>query len=406
MATPNQRVVAFQGSRTGRSAFALVNARWGAGLAATGRYDIVDYDPQAAPPDVLIHHDFESHFSEFRPPHGVPAIAVRTWDFGPLPRAWANKINAEYVQYWAHTEWIAQQARASGIDAQRIRVVPHGIDPNVFTPHGPRYDLPTKGKLAFLFVGGLSFRKGTDVLLKAWRTAFTASDDVVLVLKDHSKDLFYRDDTVRQALAQLKADASAAEVVHLDGFLPETELAALYRTCDVAVFPYRAEGFCIPILECMASGTPAIVPRFGACLDFCSDETSYFSAFKRIRIPVHRRLTVALGFTDEVDEVDFCEVPVDALAERLRAVAAESESDRVARAAAGVRVAHERFTWNHAVGIVDHCIAEALSSRGGEANEGPSVRSLSPARAIGIAHKVRSSASPPRDDRSRNGRIA
>ena len=361
MATPNQRVVAFQGSRTGRSAFALVNARWSEGLSATGRYRVVDYDPDAPLPDVLIHHDFESHFSEFCPPQGVPAIAVRTWDFGPLPRAWAEKINTEYTQYWAHTEWIAQQAKASGIDPARIRVVPHGVDATVFSPNGPRYDLPTVNKLAFLFVGGLSFRKGTDVLLKAWRKAFTSADDVVLVLKDHSKDLFYRDDTVRRALGELKADVDAAQVLHIDGFLPETDLAALYRACDVAVFPYRAEGFCIPILECMASGTPAIVPRFGACLDFCSDETSYFSEFKRIRIPVHRRLTVALGFTDDVDEVDFCEVPVDALVERLRSAAAEPKAARAERSAAGVRVAHERFTWDHAVAVVDRCLRELSS---------------------------------------------
>jgi glycosyltransferase involved in cell wall biosynthesis len=359
-------VLAFQGSRTGRSAFSLVNARWSAGLSATGEYSIVDYDPRApTPPDVLIHHDFESHFREFQPPRGTPAVAVRTWDFGPLPRAWAEKINAEYSQYWAHTEWIAHQARAAGVDADRIRVVPHGIDPLVFSPDGPRYDLPSKGKLAFLFVGGMSFRKGTDILLKAWRTAFTASDDVVLVLKDHSKDLFYRDGTVRRALDELAADPSSAEIVHIDGFLPETELAALYRACDVAVFPYRAEGFCIPILECMASGTPAIVPRFGACLDFSSDETSYFTDVKRIRIPVHRRLTVALGFTDDVDEVDFCEVPVDVLADRLRSAAQESESRRVERAAAGVRVSHDRFTWDHAVGVVHRCLAELPSLTGG-----------------------------------------
>jgi glycosyltransferase involved in cell wall biosynthesis len=356
-----QRVLAFQGSRTGRSAFALVNARWSAGLSATGEYRIVDYDPHApAPPDVLIHHDFESHFPGFDPPRGTPSVAVRTWDFGPLPRAWVDKINADYRQYWAHTQWIAQQARAAGVDPERVRVVPHGVDPLVFTPDGPRYDLPSK-KLAFLFVGGMSFRKGTDTLLKAWRKAFTASDDVVLVLKDHSKDLFYRDDTVRRALADLKADRGAADVIHIDGFLPENELAALYRACDVAVFPYRAEGFCIPILECMASGTPAIVPRFGACLDFCSDETSYFTDAKRIRVPVHRRLTVALGFTDEVDEVDFCEVPVDALADRLREAASESERQPAERSAAGVRVAHDRFTWDHAVSTVRGCLAELSS---------------------------------------------
>jgi glycosyltransferase involved in cell wall biosynthesis len=357
-----QRLLAFQGSRTGRSAFALVNARWSAGLSATGEYSVIDYDSRApSQPDLLIHHDFESHFPEFQPPRGTPSVAVRTWDFGPLPRVWADKINAEYRQYWAHSQWIAQQARAAGVDPERVRVVPHGVDRHVFTPDGPRYDLPTKRKFAFLFVGGVSFRKGTDILLSAWRKAFTASDDVVLVLKDHSKDLFYRDDTVRRALADLEADPGAADVIHIDGFLPETELAALYRACDVAVFPYRAEGFCIPILECMASGTPAIVPRFGACLDFCSDETSYFTDVKRIHIPVHRRMTVALGFTDEVDEVDFCEVPIDALADRLRGAANESEGQRAERSAVGVRVAHDHFTWDHTVAIVRRCLAEIPS---------------------------------------------
>ena len=357
--TTRPRVLAFRGSRTARSAFALVNAHWSAGLLATGEYRIVDYDAQApSPPDLLIHHDFESHFPEFQPPRDTPSVAVRTWDFGPLPRAWADRINADYRQYWAHTEWIAKQARAAGIDPGRIRVVPHGVDPRVFTPDGPRYDLPSKKKRSFLFVGGMSFRKGTDTLLKAWRKAFTASDDVVLVLKDHSKDLFYRDDTVRRALDDLRADPGAAAVVHIDGFLPETELAALYRACDVAVFPYRAEGFCIPILECMASGTPAIVPRFGACLDFCRDDTSYFTDAKRIRVPVHRRLTVALGFTDEVDEVDFCEVPVDDLVDRLRAAASEPPQGRAERSAAGVRVAHDHFTWDQAVAVVQRCLSE------------------------------------------------
>ncbi len=65
----------------------------------------------------------------------------------------------------------------------------------------------------------------------------------------------------------MAADPAAPAIVYLDGQLPEAELAALYRTCDLAVFPYRAEGFVLPILEAMASATPAIVPRLGPCLD-------------------------------------------------------------------------------------------------------------------------------------------
>lgn len=359
MTTPARRTLAMQGSRTGRSSYALVNARWSASLTASGEFEVIDYDPQSAtPPDVLVHHDFATHFLEFNAPPGTPSVAVRTWDFGPLPPAWARKVNAQFAQYWAHTRWIERQALAAGVEQDRIRVVPHGVDPLVFRPDGIRYQLPTTRSFAFLFVGGISFRKGSDTLLSAYRKAFSSSDDVVLVLKDNSRDLFYRDDTIRNTLAQMKSDPTAPEVVHIDRFLPEEELAALYRGCDVAVFPYRAEGFCVPILECMACGTPAIVPRFGACLDYCSDDTSYFVGHRRIHVPVNRRLTVALGFTDEVDEVDFCEVPVDILADHLLMVRNEAVAHRALKSAAGVRVAHDRFSWQQAFEHVHRCLAE------------------------------------------------
>jgi glycosyltransferase involved in cell wall biosynthesis len=363
-ATAPRPVVAFQGSRTGRSAFALINARWSRGLAESGEYDVVDHDARGArSPDVLIHHDFASHFTEFEPPPGSRAVAVRTWDFGPLPRAWVAKINARFDQFWAHSRWIAEQARAAGVEPERIRVVPHGVDPAVCRPDGDAYALGRDRRLTFLFVGGVCFRKGTDTLLKAYAEAFTSADDVALVIKDHSQDLFYREDTVRQRMLELMRDPRAPAIVHIDRFLPDADLAGLYRACDVAVFPYRAEGFCLPILECMGAGTPAIAPRFGACLDFCSDETSYLLPVQRIRVPVHRRLTVALGFSDDVDEVDFCEVRVPALAEALRRAYEEPPAARARKSEAGVAVAHGRFTWSDTLACVRRCLAE-LTGRG------------------------------------------
>lgn len=355
----SRRTVAFQGSRTGRSAFALVNARWSEGLTATGEYDVMDHAPGAARlPDVLIHHDFESHFSAFVPPTGTRAVAVRTWDFGPLPRAWALKINAEFHQFWAHTRWIAEQARVAGVEADRIRVVPHGVAPDLFRPEGNVYPLSADKRFLFLFVGGVCLRKGTDILLKAYAEAFSSADDVALVIKDHSQDLFYREATIRDHLAALMRDTGAPSVIHIDRFLDADDLAALYRACDVAVFPYRAEGFCLPLLECMAAGTPAIAPRFGACLDFCSDDTSYLMPVQRIQLPVHQRLRVALGFSEDVDGVDFCEVRVSTLAEALRAAYTAAETERVRKAAAGVAVAHGRFTWRDSLSCIRRCLAE------------------------------------------------
>jgi glycosyltransferase involved in cell wall biosynthesis len=303
-------------------------------------------------PDILIHHDFESHFTAFDPPAGAGAIAVRTWDFGPLPPVWVEKINRQYAQYWAHTEWIAGLAREAGVDADRIRIVPHGIDPVVFRPAGPRFPLATEKRFRFLFVGGVSMRKGSDLLLEAYRQAFTAEDDVCLVLKDHSGDLFYRDNQARDRIAGLRIDPMAPEIVHLDAFLSEPDLAALYRSCDVAIFPYRAEGFCIPILEAMACGTPAIVPEFGACLDFCTPETSYLVKPRRIRAPVSRSFRVALGFEEEIAEVDFCELPVPRLVDALRAARDATAAAHAAKSAIGVALAHGSFSWAKATGIV------------------------------------------------------
>lgn len=359
--TRSRPVVAFQGSRTGRSAFALVNARWSAGLTETGHYEVVDHDPAGqGRPDVVIHHDFTSHFADFQTPAGPRAVAVRTWDFGPLPSAWVRKINREFHQFWAHSRWIAQQARTAGVDPDRIRVVPHGVDPAIYRPDGPVYPLPARARVVFLFVGGVCVRKGSDTLLTAYAEAFSASDDVMLVIKDHSADLFYRDDTIRERLRGLMNDPGAPRILHIDRFLPEAELASLYRACDVAVFPYRAEGFCLPILECMAAGIPAIVPSFGACLDFCSEATSYPVPVQRIQLPVHGRFKVALGFADDVEAVDFCEVRVATLAEHLRRAYEEPATPRARKAAAGVSVAHGGFTWGHSVATVRRCLDELV----------------------------------------------
>lgn len=354
---PDRGVVAFQGRREGRSAFALVNAQWSRALSGAG-YRVVDFDREADSPGFVIHHDFESHFTAFEPPRTAKCIAVRTWDFGPLPPVWTGKINREFHQYWAYSRWIAAQAEAAGVEPERIRVVPLGIDPAVFTPEGPARALATDRTFRFLFVGGVSLRKGSDLLLEAYARAFSRRDDVCLVLKDHSGDLFYRENHARERIAGMRNDPDAPEILHLDAFLPEAELAALYRSADVAVFPYRAEGFCLPILEAMACGTPSVVPDFGACLDFCSAATSYLVKPRRIRAPVSRSFSVALGFTEVLSEVDFCELPVDRLADALRAARDTAEDERLAKARAGAAWAREHMTWAHSGAAVTACLAE------------------------------------------------
>jgi hypothetical protein len=113
----------------------------------------------------------------------------------------------------------------------------------------------------------------------------------------------------------------------------------------------------------MAAGTPSIAPRFGACLDFCSDETSYLTGVQRIQLPVHRKFKVALGCSDDVNEVDFCEVRVADLATQMRRAYEDPQSARAAKASAGVALAHNGFTWAHSTNLVQRFLSELISGR-------------------------------------------
>ncbi len=311
-------------------------------------------------PDFVIHHDFEESFMQVVPPRTGKFIAVRTWDFGPYPPAWATKINSECDQLWVHTQWIREQAIAGGVEADRIRVVPHGVDPEVYRATGPSFRLNRPDRFIFLFVGTTVYRKGIDILLKAYAEAFNSQDDVSLVIKDHSGDVFYQDISYRGQIEELQQDPSSPEIILIDDFLTEEVLAALYRRCDVAVFPYRAEGFAIPILEAMACGTPVVAPEFGACLDYVEPTCCHLLPARRVWLPVGKKLTFnTLGFEESIEEVDFCELPAETLAEHMRKL--YSSPDREGGSECARRLeswVHDRFSWDAALDRITACLNE------------------------------------------------
>jgi len=350
--------VAFIGGVDGIESNTIDNAAWSHELTSRG-YIVGESqaDGRGVADHVLV-HDYSKNFNDFVPPEAGHYIAVRTSDFGPYPQSWANKIEAEFDQLWVYTEWIAKQARASGIDPEQIHIVPLGIDPMVFRPEGPQSPLVPQDAFTFLFVGGAVRRKGIDILIKAYQAVFSSSDNVALVIKGDSQNLFYKDRSeVDEILAA--SDASAPpRIVHIDDHLSIEDLAAMYRSCDVGVFPYRAEGFVLPIAEAMASGTPSIVPDFGPCLDFCSKSTSFLAPVRRINLPVSRTFTLAAGFDMDVQTVDFCEVRVDALGQMLREVFDAGRAGLDEKRQAGLQVVRERLNWAHSVDRVEECLRE------------------------------------------------
>jgi glycosyltransferase involved in cell wall biosynthesis len=126
-----------------------------------------------------------------------------------------------------------------GEPAERIRVVPNGVDP-VFRPLGPGENDPSdtlsQGEYV-LAVGTLEPRKN---LARAAEAARLAEVELRVVGARGWGDV---------------------DVPGWIGEIPDPQLAALYRGARCVLYPSLYEGFGLPVLEAMACGTPVVTSR-------------------------------------------------------------------------------------------------------------------------------------------------
>jgi glycosyltransferase involved in cell wall biosynthesis len=222
-------------------------------------------------PYVWIRHQWPPKAEE---PKGAKWIIMQPWEYTQIPKE-ILEIFKQADQIWTPSNFSRQCFIDAGIDYNKVQIVPNGIDPNLFKPIGNKYKIDTQKKLIFLYCGGTIYRKGIDILLNSYVKTFTIDDDVCLVVKDMGGDTFYQNQTAKGLIQQIQSNPLAPEIIYIDKYLNEEEIASLYRACDVLVAPYRGEGFSLPTLEAMASGLPVVVTNGGATEDFVLDSFSW-----------------------------------------------------------------------------------------------------------------------------------
>ena len=142
------------------------------------------------------------------------------------------------------------------IAEEMIVVTPNGVDP-IFRPNGAAPD----GTPYALFVGGIQPRKDP---LTAIEALAQVDGDLRLVLVGDEKR---GGDEVRSAVRRLGLEPR----VEFAGYVEHEGLASLYRGAACLVFPSRYEGFGLPVLEAMASGTPVVATTAGAVPEIAGD---------------------------------------------------------------------------------------------------------------------------------------
>jgi glycosyltransferase involved in cell wall biosynthesis len=142
------------------------------------------------------------------------------------------------------------------VEEGKIAVIPNGVD-DAFSPDGPARGGPPY----LLFVGALQPRKDP---LAAIEALSLSGPDLRLVLVGPDKGAAAE---ARRSVARLGLNGR----VEFSGHVEKPALAALYRGARALVFPSKYEGFGLPVLEAMASGTPVVATTAGAIPEVAGD---------------------------------------------------------------------------------------------------------------------------------------
>ena len=139
----------------------------------------------------------------------------------------------------------------------RVRIIPLGVDTRLFRPrqNEPR----VKGRIVTV-TSADSPLKGLSTLLRAVAKLATERDAHLVVVGTPS-------DATREQVALL----SLADKVTFVSGLPDEEYARLLASAQVAVIPSMYEGFSLPAVEHLASGTPLVASRAGALPEVTGD---------------------------------------------------------------------------------------------------------------------------------------
>ncbi|MHA7652516.1 glycosyltransferase family 4 protein [Mycobacterium sp. ML4] len=173
-----------------------------------------------------------------------------------------------------------------GVSPDQLHVVPLGVNTGLFKPGAS----PRQPGRVIAIASADTPLKGVSTLLHAVAELRTSRDlELRLVARVETNGPTHK----------LIAELGISDIVHIASGLTDAELAALFASAEVACIPSLYEGFSLPAVEAMASGTPIVASRVGALPEVLGTDGACAELVKPADV---RALTQALG--DLLDSPD------------------------------------------------------------------------------------------------------
>ena len=156
------------------------------------------------------------------------------------------------------------------VGREDVSVVPLGVDTDIFFP---AIEMENNDEYTFFNIGKWEKRKGHDIIVRAFDKAFTKSDNAHLVMCPHNP--FLKPHQLEYWMGMYQ-NAKLAHKIHIAApHATHAGVADMIRCCDCGIFPARAEGWNLELLESMACGKPVITTNCSAHTEYVDESNAY-----------------------------------------------------------------------------------------------------------------------------------
>lgn len=236
------------------------------------------------PNATIIHNTVPDFWDRFPNNKNIGFMFWETDGFPSLWKPYLGLVDKLWV-CWDETKKILVDV---GIKEEKISIVPPVININTFNHNIVPLKLETGRSFNFMSLFQFSYRKGSDVLVKAYLEEFDTDEDVCLVIKSYLQNANLDSQRLlKDWFRKLKSSVDKKaypKIVFRGDIVANNILPNFLRFADVFVLPTRGEGLGMPFLQSMACGVPCITTGWGAQCQFINNDNGWLVDYKKVNV--------------------------------------------------------------------------------------------------------------------------
>ena len=207
-----------------------------------------------------------------------------------------------------------------------------GVDRSIF-----REAASHRKETIFFNCGKWEVRKGHDVLVEAFNKAFNQDDDVELWMMCDNP--FYPEEENFKWERLYRSSILGEKIRIIPRQKTQQDVYNIMTQTDCGVFPARAEGWNLELLEMMSCGKSVIATNYSAHTEFCNEENCLL-----VETDEKEDANDGVWFRGQGQWASIKEKQIDSLAEHMRNVHEKKKEDDLNINQAGIDTA-KKFSW-------------------------------------------------------------